>query len=323
MISIVIINLCSCPLFVFSPKLLKKIPPLLYLNAREVAIEREKIELLGRHYVDGDDGSIQLDEWVIRMRTVGIFLTESRLMLFFFNLVSVFLTIILLKGTTVSARSLAMFLFAMLPYSIGSSLISIMYVGKRLNLTDHDFRVVFVDWWTPIREGMGAGLDRARHAMAVLLAAVTLYAVVFVSLVRNILQPHQRVHGIVDEESIEPSALDDISSDEFLFESPTLPLDGVVSPVNNQNELNVQRQKNGSEDYEDIPPCFGQDSQTRLKGSDEHEAEEQRNENVSDIGSVKLSADSEDYDVDEGSIVLTGLDCEIDRDSMTISDEDL
>jgi hypothetical protein len=200
LISIVIINLCSCPLFVFSPKLLKKIPPLLYLNAREVAIEREKIELLGRHHVDRDDGSVQLDEWVIRMRTVGIFLTESRLMLFFFNLVSVFLTVILLKGTTLSARSLALFLFAMLPYSIGSSLISIMYVGKRLNLTDHDFRVVFVDWLTPIWEGMRAVLDRVGHAMAVPLAAATLYAVMLVRLVRNVLQPQQKVHGIVDEE---------------------------------------------------------------------------------------------------------------------------
>ena len=65
------------------------------------------------------------------------------------------------------------------------------------------------------------------------------------------------------------------------------------------------------------------DSQTRLKGLDEHEVEDQRNDSVSDIGSFNLSADSEDYDVDEGSIVLTGLDCGIDRDRMTISEEDL
>ena len=54
--------------------------------------------------------------------------------------------------------------------------------------------------------------------------------VVLVSLVRNVLQPQQRVHGILEEESLEPSALDDISSDAFLFESPILPLDG-VSPA--------------------------------------------------------------------------------------------
>ena len=369
LISIVIINLCSCPLFVFSPKMLKNIPPLLYLNAREVAIEREKIELLGRNYVDRDDGSIQLDEWVVRMRTVSIFLTESRLMLFFFNLVSVFLTIILLKGFSLSANSLALILFAMLPYSIGSSLISIMYVGKRLNLTDHDFRVVFVDWCIPIRDGLGAELERAGHAMAVRIAAVTLYSTVFVNRVRNCMQPQQRVHEIVDEESVEPSGFVDIIPDDFLFESPTtLPLD-CLSPATltfslndvsenisissgnyipsdsssnrSQHELRVrnsimllsgQGSGSGSDvdsihitvDNEEERGSIGQDSQTHycsLQGSEEHEVEDQGNGSIADTGSVDLSAGCEDYEVDEGSILLTGMDCGIDHDGMYASED--
>ena len=155
LISIVVINMCSCPLFVYSPKLLEKIPPLLYLRAREVAIDREKVELLGRNYAQQEYDSVQLDEWAIGMRAISIFLTESRLIFFLFNLVSASLTIVLLKGITLSTNLLALILFGMIPYSIGSSLISIIYIGKRLQLTDHDFRVVFLNWlvrlWGVIR----------------------------------------------------------------------------------------------------------------------------------------------------------------------------
>ena len=149
LISIIIIAICEAPLFVLSPKLLKKIPPLLYFNSRKVAIDREKAELRGRE-VEGsglrlDDG-IPVEEWVIKTRALSIFLTESRLIVFLYNLVPLSLTIMVLKGFTISTDTLALLLMAMLPYYVGSTLIPILYIGKRLNLTDEDFRVVFLSW---------------------------------------------------------------------------------------------------------------------------------------------------------------------------------
>ena len=143
LISIVVINLCGAPLFVFSPKLRKNIPPLIHTNPREVAVKREKIELLGRHDAQASDDLVGLEEWVITVRSLGIFFTESRLLVFFYNLVSLSLTIILLKGIEASTTTLALLLTGMLPYFVGSSFIAILYVGKRLKLTDKDFRVVF------------------------------------------------------------------------------------------------------------------------------------------------------------------------------------
>jgi hypothetical protein len=142
LISIVVINLCGAPLFVFSPKLRKNIPPLIHTNPREVAVKREKLELLGRHETQTSDDLVHLEEWVITMRSLGIFFTESRLLVFLYNLVSLSLTIILLKGIEASTTTLALLHIGTLPYFVGSFLIAILYVGKRLKLTDEDFRVV-------------------------------------------------------------------------------------------------------------------------------------------------------------------------------------
>ena len=149
LISIIVINLCAAPLFVFSPKLQKVIPPLIHLNSREVAMQREKTELIGRRNVNenqSDDHIIQMEEWVIMVRAASILLTESRLMVFLFNLVSLSLTVIILKGIDISSGNLTLLLIGMLPYYVGSTLIPILYVGKRLNVTDEDFRVVFLGW---------------------------------------------------------------------------------------------------------------------------------------------------------------------------------
>ncbi len=149
LISIVVINLCGAPLFVFSPKLRKNIPPLIHLNPREVAIKRERIELLGLHKSKLSTELVHFEEWVIRMRSISIFFTESRLLVFFSSLVSLSLTIILLKGIEVSKGTLALLLMGMVPYFIGSALIAMIYVGKRLKLTDNDFKVVFSGWLRP------------------------------------------------------------------------------------------------------------------------------------------------------------------------------
>eukprot|EP01036_Dinobryon_divergens_P061594 gene61594-biopygen10967 len=153
LISIVVISTCDAPLFVFSSELLGKIPPLLFLDSRKVAIDRERAELRGRKVggrvgleeKDGDgdgDGGVRVEEWVITVRSLSILLTESRLVVFLFNLVSLSLTVLVLQGYTISTTILALLLIAMLPYYVGSTLIPILYIGKRLNLTDEDFRIV-------------------------------------------------------------------------------------------------------------------------------------------------------------------------------------
>eukprot|EP01035_Chromulina_nebulosa_P036012 gene36012-48454_t len=71
-------------------------------------------------------------------------------MVFLFNLVSLSLTIMILEGIDISTGTLALLLTGMLPYYVGSTLIPILYIGKRLNLKDEDFRVVFLGWWPAI-----------------------------------------------------------------------------------------------------------------------------------------------------------------------------
>ena len=145
LISIVVITTCEAPLFVFSPKLRKNIPPLLHLNARGVALDREIAEVQGKRSVDSEH-EIRVEEWVIIMRLLSIFLTESRLVVFLLNLVSLSLTLFILNGVELSTEILALLLLAALPYYVGSTLKPILYIGKRLNLTDEDFRKVFLGW---------------------------------------------------------------------------------------------------------------------------------------------------------------------------------
>ena len=149
LISIIVINICEAPLFVFSPKLREKIPPLLQLDPRKVALSREKVESRGRGSVGQDhseNDNIRVEEWVLITLSISIFLTESRLIVFLYNLVSLSLTIMILKGIEISTDFLTLLLIAMLPYYVGSTLIPILYIGKRLNLTDEDFRIVFLSW---------------------------------------------------------------------------------------------------------------------------------------------------------------------------------
>ena len=142
LLSIVVINLCGSPLFVFSPKLQKILPPLIHWSPRKVAMKREKIELLGRRDVEGHLETVHMQEWVLELRSLSIFLTESRLLVFFANSVSLFLAVVLLKDIAMTTTNLSLCMVAMLPYFVGSVLIPIIYIGKRLNITDDDFQAV-------------------------------------------------------------------------------------------------------------------------------------------------------------------------------------
>lgn len=93
-----------------------------------------------------------MEEWVIAMRSISIILTESRLIVFFANLVSLSLSlaVTLLKGISLTTTYISIILVAMLPYFVDSALIPIVYIGKRLNLTDEDFRFVLLSWFVKL-----------------------------------------------------------------------------------------------------------------------------------------------------------------------------
>ena len=157
LISIVIINLCSSPLFVFSKEMVESIPPLLHLNPRESAIKKERTEQLGLYREEDSDRQTHVEEWVINIWAASIFLTESRLIVFLANLVSLVMAIIMLKDVSISSFYLALLMLCIVPYFIGVTLIPVMYVGKRLNLTDEDFTIANLGWllqlftiWTEI-----------------------------------------------------------------------------------------------------------------------------------------------------------------------------
>ena len=102
--------------------------------------------------------SVRVEEWVLLLRSLSILLTESRLMVFLLHLVSLSLTIVLLKGIELSTSTLALLLLGMLPYYVGSTLIPIMYIGKRLNLTDEEFADVLFGWLIRIHRFVQPGL---------------------------------------------------------------------------------------------------------------------------------------------------------------------
>ena len=137
LISIMVINQCGAPLFVFSSKMQKVIPPLLFFDTRETVLQREADEQNNR-----DGNTLRIEEWVINIRSLSIFLTESRLLVFTFNCVALFLAVSLLTNNEISVRNQAILLLFLLPYSVGSALIPIVYIGKRLNLRDSDLKVL-------------------------------------------------------------------------------------------------------------------------------------------------------------------------------------
>ena len=86
LISIIIISLSPVPLFVFSPKMQARIPPLIYWGSRKVVVEREVKETSS----SGQEGHVK--QWVIKLRSLSIFLTDSRVLLFLANVVPLYLT---------------------------------------------------------------------------------------------------------------------------------------------------------------------------------------------------------------------------------------
>jgi hypothetical protein len=160
LISIIVLGMCGSPLFVFSEKMRRNIPPFLhqYSTARAAAVKRKNLELfsLGHHVHSGE--SIAIEEWIIRMRALSIILTESRLIVFVSNALALFITLFLLKNIPISEMYLAILFLVLLPNVLGAALTSIVYFGKRLNIRDGDF--VAVHW------GWLVGLERSEETSA-------------------------------------------------------------------------------------------------------------------------------------------------------------
>ena len=140
LVSIAIISLSSAPLFVFSPKMQARIPPLIYWGSRKVAVEREEKETSSA----GQEGHVE--EWAIKLRSLSIFLTESRILVFFANVVPLYLTLSILEGFDITTGYQYLMVLALAPYFIGSTILPIIYIGKRLNLSDKDFRALWLGW---------------------------------------------------------------------------------------------------------------------------------------------------------------------------------
>ena len=103
---------------------------------------------------------------MLATRSLAIFLTESRLIVFLYNLVALSLTLMLLKGVDISNGTILLLLvLAMLPYYVGSTLLPILYIGKRLDLKDEDFRCVFLGWVLVVREVAGYIVAQIRECL--------------------------------------------------------------------------------------------------------------------------------------------------------------
>ena len=138
LISIVVVCTCPAPLFVLSPKLQAVIPPLWYSNSREVAMRREMKEQQGRD-PESLEETAGIESWIIGMRSISIFLSESRLVVFIAHAIPPVITLMILLKADVSYEVYAILLIGIIPYLIGFSLKPLLYIGKRLDLKDKDF----------------------------------------------------------------------------------------------------------------------------------------------------------------------------------------
>jgi len=146
LVSIIVLGMCGSPLFIFSEKMRRNIPPLFhrYSTARAAAVKREKYELFSLE--QRSDESIAIEEWIIRTRALSIILTESRLVVAVTNTLALFVTLFLLQNIPISEVYIALLFLALLPNVLGAALTSIVYFGKRLNIRDVDFAAVHLGW---------------------------------------------------------------------------------------------------------------------------------------------------------------------------------
>ena len=349
LISIVVINVCVAPLFVFSPKLQKNIPPLLYLNIpREVAVERERMELVGRHghHQEHTDHHMHMEEWVITTRAVSIMLTESRLVVFLLNLVALSLTVMILEGIDISTGILALLLAAMLPYYVGSTLIPILYVGKRLNLTDEDFRVVFTGWRPVVNNFFRSMVERIPESFKLNYAR-------FSPNFRSVLSKRdQTVHPMTQEENGQGN----VNLNGFVFREDEMEL-GPMKTLPSQHmqgesttrlyaeqvESNYQAEENdpsmfndsdldvSSEDISDDGNYFERTPNRRAAMpliSDHNEAQYNQHTHVSEVESrsTDIVISEEDFETREDdetyNKVVNGRDSDGDFSSVNVSEED-
>ena len=180
LISIIVVCTCSAPLFVVSPKLRALIPPLWYTNAREVAMRREMREQRGRD-PESLEGNITVENWVIGMRSVSIFLSESRLVVFIANAIPATIAIMILLKADVSYSVYVILLIGIIPYVLGLTLIPILYFGKRLELKDKDFLVLGIRCCFRISKWFGSKIGMACESVTSVIVGVLISPLVRVA----------------------------------------------------------------------------------------------------------------------------------------------
>lgn len=150
--SVVVISQCNAPLFNYSPKLQMILPPLICWNARELALERELSQGFEELFqqeseeVNGTTRHHNVQEWILNFMAINIFFTDSRLISFIGNLLTVSLAFILLFQSNLSRQLIVLILICLIPYFLAASLAPIVFFGKLIQLSDEDILRAKCGW---------------------------------------------------------------------------------------------------------------------------------------------------------------------------------
>jgi len=160
-LSIFTTSTAGCPLFVQDAKFNSRLPPLLVVDALELARLRERlfmgpvpssttIETGETVFLDDEippAGNIRMRtivreyKWLVHLRAYSIFILESRLITYLVNCIQVVLSVAILYSP--SPLWLVLGLVAVVPVSIAYAVLIIMWLGKRMCINDYDLRLFF------------------------------------------------------------------------------------------------------------------------------------------------------------------------------------
>jgi hypothetical protein len=135
-LSVLIGSLSATPLFVYSKRLNDCLPPLLVWNAWERAWDKEAT-------ISGDQLVLN-SQWCVYLRTISIWMNESRVVVFLSNILILCLSFAtVIYAETKNKYAVLAIVLMNLPFAWGHALVAVMFVGKSLELYDNDFLVTY------------------------------------------------------------------------------------------------------------------------------------------------------------------------------------
>lgn len=134
-VSVFAIAFGSAPLFVYSKRLAKALPPLIEWNAWEEAKKRE-VELIRRRTGFKE---VTVNQWVLYLKSYIIFVNESRLLVFSQNVLSTILSLLLVFSSPFMIVTIAMIIVLLIPNIVAKVLNCIIFLGKGLQIQDSEF----------------------------------------------------------------------------------------------------------------------------------------------------------------------------------------